>query len=285
MRIPSRSSEAPRPRPSTGAEILKQTEQVSDNDFYFDPERDISSETRKEMLKHLEECRGERIIDDIVLQASYSILFPWHRGELNLDETEFGAFRCGLEKWRKGDALRFSKSDLANEIVILFPHRRGELYLDEGEVKKMKDELNSCRYKNWHRFSVVAIDFLTFFPDCRDEIKLGEEEFKGIIANLEEYRNANKWFDFCFLAMRLRILFPDRSGEFQFKRTEVNRIKDLLESYRGKKWVEFAMVAKNLYILSSQRAEIDASGQLVITPRKPKIMAEPAPLPERSKAY
>jgi hypothetical protein len=232
MRITNRG-ETPRPRPQAGADVLRESEPAPDDDFYFDPERDISIESKKEMFKELE--------------------------------------RYWVKSWN-------NFTDLAGSILMLFPEYCGELNSRDTLRNEMKEILEKWR-NNPENFRTLAANLLVLFPERRDEFDLGDTEFNGIKAELELWRGKN-WWDFSYIAMRLLILFPDRWNELRLGRTEMNAIKDLVESYRGKDWWTFSKIAYNLYILSSQRAEIDATGKLVVTPRTPKIMAEPAPLPK-----
>ena len=94
------------------------------------------------------------------------------------------------------------------------------------------------------------------------------------------YHRRKNWWNFGFIAMYLSILFPQRKDELNLDEAAFEGMKGVLEWHRdGKNWLNFSEVAMYLSILASERAEI-LNGEIVITPKKPKLTREPKPLPQ-----
>ncbi len=108
---------------------------------------------------------------------------------------------------------------------------------------------------------------------------ISKKDWERMKETLEECRGTN-WWSFSNTATNLSILFPDRKAELNLNDEVFEGIKEKLEELRGTNWEGFSGIAMNLSLIAAERAEI-LNGQIIITPKLPKLTSEPKPLPER----
>jgi hypothetical protein len=211
------------------------------------------------------------------------LLFPDRKGKLGLDAIQMENLLEYLRKLYKESYKYISYSARAACFLSLFPDRRGDIQL-EG-VRDGSDYSLAYDYKTkkWRRFVEEAIERLYIFPGSKEFLELYGGVFEKICQELEKHQG--DYMSFAKLATYTVLLFPDRKSEIRIPEKIFEKLRDGITNW--KRQLNSNRVYLHvfcLHILSSQHAEIDATGKLVITPRTPRIMAEPRPLPERSAA-
>ena len=147
----------------------------------------------------------------------------------------------------------------------------------------MKGELEELRGTAWWSFSEMAMSLSLLFPDRKAELNLDDAAFGGIIGALEWSRGKKDWWSFSDIALNLSLLFPDRKADLNLNDEAFDGMKGELEVRRGNKgWGNFSFMAMRLSLLAAERAQITHDGQILITPKPPKLPGAPKPLPNRS---
>ena len=276
------------PRPMRGAEVVAGFKDEEDDGVEFDPRRDISKKDWERMKGELEEYRGDdneemtggewwtfgSVAKDLL------ILFPDRRAELNLDQEAFDGMKKIIEEDRGNNSWWDFGGDAA-DLVDIFPDRKKELDLTVEIFETMERELWKSRNEHWPVFCYTAVRLVVLFPERRKELNLDVECFNEINNELQKLRDKN-WEEFSAVAASLMLLFPDRKDDIKLDEKAFQAMKSELDKnhIRGS-WQSFIHIATNLFILAAERAEI-VNGQIVITPKKPKLTREPKPLPVRS---
>ncbi|MEW6408268.1 MAG: hypothetical protein AB1465_06305 [Patescibacteria group bacterium] len=142
-------------------------------------------------------------------------------------------------------------------------HREGEMRLHNFVIEEKEEE-----------------EKLPFNP----ETEIFDSDWQEMKAKLQEFRQNKNWWDFSWLAMEMKILFPDRSQELELDEKAWQGMKTKLQEYRqAKKWGAFSSQAMAMKVLAAFKAQITNQGiEYQMRPfkfkPKPKI-----PRPERRK--
>ncbi len=293
-----------KPRPTKGHEVASRIEDEQDDGIEFDPKRDITKKEKKQMYQLLEEHRQgvnrkhmEGVIssdrDGYISELWFSeiaralyILYPEYRKELKLDDAVFAQMKKALNKTHFGfeyhDAAR-----LAFNLFILFPERRNELFDNkfDGDIT----DNSGAESFNWLIKYIpngwflpeMSVCLNIIFPDRKNRLGLNDKVFNEMKDDLKNSRgySSERWWHFSNKAAQISLLYPDRKAELNVDGSTFEEMKKELLAMAGKDRMRFAEMAQNLYILAAERAEISFDGQILITPKKPKLTQAPKPLP------
>jgi hypothetical protein len=276
MRIPSRAIELGS-RPSAGAEVLRDQDIHEDDESIFDVRREITkNDIEKIIIEYLPDIATDTFASAVTTLISAR---PDLRKKL-VSNNWFDFCLQELSRWKaQGNIDLFL--EFAFYTIRMFPDRRNEIRSSLDEVFEDVVRIIEERKKRNKMFLKFAMFFFVVYPERRGVIKV-EDVFDKAQSDLKDAYN-NDWFRYAEVGMFLKILFPDYSHATILNETALAGIREEFEKSRTEEgsWLVFVELALALNVLCSERAEIDATGQLVITPRASKLMSEPAPLPER----
>ncbi|MEW6408271.1 MAG: hypothetical protein AB1465_06320 [Patescibacteria group bacterium] len=114
------------------------------------------------------------------------------------------------------------------------------------------------------------------------ETEIFDSDWQEMKAKLQKYRQNKNWWDFSWLAMEMKILFPDRSQELELNEEDWQGMRAALEEYRqNKDWGNFSWFAMKMKILAAFKAQITNQG-IECQTRPFKFKPKPKiPRPER----
>ena len=270
-----------KPRPQSGADVLLEAKDESEDLFEFYPERAIYKKDWESIKAIFEWSHNNELnwLEYSWLVRPVAILFPGAKAELHIDERVWEKTYEILDGYRD-DWVIFPNT--AATLFLLFPDRRHKLGLDGIFFGQAKEKLREFRDTNWSGFGLLAHNLSILFPSRIAELGLDKDAFNGIMDVLKKERSAKDWWTFGFMAEQLVLLFPDHKNEIHLDDEAMNGMKERLEEERVKgAWTDFCCLAMYLYVLCADSAQIASDGQIHITPKKPKLTREPRPLPER----
>jgi hypothetical protein len=270
------------PRPPSGAEILATQEPEPNDDFIFDPRRDIDPETKDLLIDELDSFRFVDWREFGEKAWRYLILFPDEKGKLRLSETSFIEMKKVLEDYR-GKRWFDNFVRMAMIMCSLFPDRRNEYNLSGSEFDEVKAVLDHFIENGALRaYCGLAACLFSLYPNRRDQLGLDKELFDKLNDDMNSCRETEP-FLFLEMAKNMSILFPDFKNELGLDEPTFLRMKELLKSKRyPEDLLVFSKVAVPLAVISAKRVDVDSEGKWILTP-EPKALGRPSPpLPERS---
>ncbi len=284
----ARRSELHQPRPRQTAKVLHET--VEDNELRFDPQKEISMDDREKIVRQA--LKVNWVWNLYCKEAStFLTMFPQERDAIDLDKNMKGiveAMRHNVKKKEPAGEL----ATMAKAFIQLFPDQREWLLRDESIMNKLRTLLNKMPQAGTDQFlfperfpesySEWAEQMEIIFPDEREKLKLGEMK-ASLFAALHHARAQSNWIGFSRIARYIMILFPDAREELQLDSKAWNNMRVIFNGTCTEPlWGEISSeMAESMYILSHQRAEITAEGQLQLTPF-PQKFRKSQPMPRRS---
>lgn len=274
-----RRVEPHRPRPRRTAEALTHEEQHAD--FFFDPEVELSKADQDQMFADVNITRGVQPEEFCRRASTFLTVFPeryqqFHSNTLSAnlmrkirffqdpDNNTQGSDRCAT---------------LSAGYLRLFPGAREPLKLNDEMAAQLASFARAIMGGNMKPFCELAFDFLTLFPQKRNELST-EYVYRTMRVYLEAARKRSDWNRFGEIARTMMLLFPDAREELHLDTKAMDGMYDRFRESRGRNSKSMAQMAMSLRILSHQRAEINDAGELVLTPFPPK-MTKSSLLPAR----
>lgn len=283
------------PRPMKSVEAIQAFESERPENFDFDPERDISPETQEAIFKYLAELRENgHTVDFFRTAANFFVVFPSRARELKPTDEEFKFLNRDLgvqfsklimEDERVGMSRTYDMFSIkAVRLLSVCPERRSEMRLDDVLLRQMIFRLETCHSDFFaiQQFfsSLVCADVM--FPNKILKPILTEGEVGQIKDLLNIFRNENRPASYYELIANICVVFPDLKEKLELTESDFHCLLDKLqESCANEEWYHFGGVARNLVILSAERAGIDSQGKLIITRKKKQLVRNRRPLPER----
>ena len=90
------------------------------------------------------------------------------------------------------------------------------------------------------------------------ETEITEKDWKEQIGKLEEYRKNKSWWDFAYLAMRIKIIQREKIADLKIEQAWSGMMKKLAEYQKNESWWNFAQIAMRMKILQPKKAaELD----------------------------
>ena len=117
------------------------------------------------------------------------------------------------------------------------------------------------------------------------EKEITADDWEHMAEKLEADRTRNDWRDFSWLAIKMKLLFPERASELNLDTKAWQGMKHGLERDRtANQWNSFAWQAMNMKLLAAAEVTVTDKG-IAVTMSKPTTDLSPStpPLPEVKK--
>ncbi len=258
-------------------------EDETDDWFEFYPEREISKtdfDRVREIFEWYHDDENDADWWELnLLVRPTVVLFPDRKLEFCIDDKVWEKMKKELSQY-KGDWVHYP--NMTATLFLAFPDRRKKLDVGDNFFDEANGILRATRNTNWNSFVLLAHNLSILFPDRIKELGLDQQAFDGMMKALEEKRNEKNWFEFGFLATCLILLFPDRKSDLHLDREAMSWMRERFERDRGSdNLTDYLCMAMFLYVLCAERAEIAKDGRILVIPKKPKLIREPRPLPQK----
>lgn len=250
-------------------------EEPEERNPYFDPEKDISEEEKKEFIQRTKTQLDTEDSNGFYNARILSITLPDNSWQLEINKYQQQAQKFADQKEKNAMHL-LEKNDT---LRYLFPQIFGKNYLRQEDIQKIIDKIKS-EIKNEGEFMLTRlVDFKILFPDRIKEFDLEKAWLFGL-ESLKYFKKENDYWDFMHDAAFLRILFPERYGQLHIAQADWQEMKKFVIGERlPEKLEEYYCLS----ILAAHEIKFTDRGfELVM--KKPEFKKEKQQRPER-RAY
>jgi len=264
----------------------------------FDAEKVVTPEIWEQMMAAMECYREEPAswIDFAGQAAAMKIICP--ERDVVVDDVAWQKMKREMEKYRLDLAEELPHFyGLAMHMKILDPERSKQ-DVNPDVLGAAIDQVLNLKYKQyredeeWDNFSSIAMAMKILNPKI--DLNIDEETWQGMKSQLELYRSDVKidqpdedgaFMYFSQLAMKMKIICPQRADELNLDQDTWARLRDELEEWRPdvggnpSNWQEFTLECMRQKILAAEKVEVTDNGLEITMPEK-KFGSEAPSLPE-----
>jgi hypothetical protein len=255
-------------------------------DLPFDPERDITGEDWRKIMKYLNNnlMRNKKLLTDVSssLLASIKLLAPDKISPYTLDSRNWGVYKKEILESREGKGATgltysFNKERRAK---ILFPQYFSEIKLESLEITDLKNQCSGQKSSLlWQQLAETLVKFKMLAPDHFAADINTEEMWPDLLRDAQAMRETMNDLDarhrFGWYLANLKLVFPQHARELPLDSQTWRQLRDTLDYYRNESAdpnaeVTFASLAKDLKILSAYWASITDKGEVEIIMKAPQ---------------
>ena len=253
---------------------------------HFDPERDITESDWQSLLEILERYTMYTSAD-----VGYEFAKLASAMKVIDSQKEIIIDREAWERLMKKVPVTISA--LAVNMKILDPERFNKSDLQDPSFQKDMQELEGQRtpHTSWRLFAVKAVNIMILWPEKASELNIGQVEWQGMHAKLEEYRQKKEWKKFAIQAKNMKILDPKEFEGVRISKLDWEEMLNQLNQFRRDGfrrdsigtdgWHHFAELASALTILAAGKVEVTDNGLEISMQKAEDFKQQKKPRPER----